>query len=73
MADIAKPDLFVSGSWTWISLDIARFYKEHCQPSSGSASLNGYTIDSSAVGDSTGCFGLLDIVPLLLKSNLVFA
>ena len=35
--DIANPDLFVCGSRTWISLDIARFYEEHCQPSSGSA------------------------------------
>ena len=23
--------------WTWISLDIAHFHEEHCQPSSGSA------------------------------------
>ena len=37
VADIANPDLFACGSRTWISLDIARFYKEHCQPSSGSA------------------------------------
>ena len=34
-----------------------------------STSLNGKTIDYSAVGDSTICFGLLDIVPLLLLSN----
>ena len=27
----------VCGGRTWISLDIARFYEEHCQPSSGSA------------------------------------
>ena len=37
VADIANPYLFVCGSRTWISLDIARFYEEHCQPSSGSA------------------------------------
>ena len=37
VADIANPDLFACSSRTWISLDIARFYKEHCQPSSGSA------------------------------------
>ena len=37
VADIANPDLLVCGSRTWISLDITRFYKEHCQPSSGSA------------------------------------
>ena len=37
VADIANPDLFACGSRTWISLDIARFYEEHCQPSSGSA------------------------------------
>ena len=38
-ADIANPDLFVCGSRIWISLniDIARFYEEHCQSSSGSA------------------------------------
>ena len=36
-ANIANPDLLVCGSRTWISLDIARFYEEHCQPSSGSA------------------------------------
>ena len=37
VADIANPDLFACGSRTWISLDIARFYEEHCQPSRGSA------------------------------------
>ena len=37
LADIANPDLFGCGSQTWISLDITRFYEEHCQPSSGSA------------------------------------
>ena len=37
MADIENPDLFVCGSRTWISLDIASFYEEHCQPSNGSA------------------------------------
>ena len=34
-----------------------------------SSSINGYTIDSSVVGDSTGRFGLLDIVSLLLMRN----
>ena len=34
VADITNPDLFVYSSRTWISLDIARFYEEHCQPSS---------------------------------------
>ena len=37
VADITNPDLFACGSWTWISLDIARFYEVHYQPSSGSA------------------------------------
>ena len=37
VADNANPDLFVCGSRTWISLDIAHFSEEHCQPSSGSA------------------------------------
>ena len=37
VADIANPDLLACGSRTWISLDIARFYEEHCQPTSGSA------------------------------------
>ena len=37
VADIANPDMFAYGSRTWICLDIARFYEEHCQPSSGSA------------------------------------
>ena len=37
VADITNPDLFARGSWTWISLDIARLYEEHCQLSSGSA------------------------------------
>ena len=37
VADIANPDLFACVSRTWISLDISRFYEEHCQPSSGSA------------------------------------
>ena len=37
VADIANPDLFVCGSRTWITFDIARFHEEHCQPSSGSA------------------------------------
>ena len=37
VADIANPDLLACGSRTWISLDIARFYEEHFQPSSGSA------------------------------------
>ena len=36
VADISNPDLFVCGSRTWISLDIARFYEEHFQTSSGS-------------------------------------
>ena len=35
VADIANPDLFACGSRTWISLDIARFYEEHCQQPSG--------------------------------------
>ena len=35
--DIANPDLLACGSRIWISLDIAHFYEEHCQPSSGSA------------------------------------
>ena len=37
VADIENPDLFACGSRTWISFDIARFYEEHCQPSSESA------------------------------------
>ena len=37
VADIANPDLFACGSRTWISLDIARFYEVHFQPSSRSA------------------------------------
>ena len=37
VTDIANPDLFACGSRTWFSLDIARYYEEHCQPSSGSA------------------------------------
>ena len=37
MADIANPDLFVSGCRTWICLDITRIYEEQRQPSSGSA------------------------------------
>ena len=37
VADIANPDLFACSSCTWISLVTARFYEEHCQPSSGSA------------------------------------
>ena len=37
VADVANPDLLACGSRTGISLDIARFYQEHCQPSSGSA------------------------------------
>ena len=31
------PNLFACSSRTWISLDIAHFYEEHCQPSSGFA------------------------------------
>ena len=30
---VADPDLLACGSGTWISLDIACFYEEHCQPS----------------------------------------
>ena len=37
VADIANPDLFACGGRTWISLDIARFYEQQRQPSSGSA------------------------------------
>ena len=37
VADIAYPDLFVCGCRTWICLDIAHFYEEQQQPSSGSA------------------------------------
>ena len=37
VVDITNPDLFGCGSRTWISLDIARFYEEHFQLSSGSA------------------------------------
>ena len=37
VADIAIPDLFACIGRTWISLNIARFYEEHCQPYSGSA------------------------------------
>ena len=36
VTDISNPDLLACGSRTWFSLDIARFYEEHCQPSSGS-------------------------------------
>ena len=36
VADIANPD-FACGSRSWINLDIARFYEEHCQQSSWSA------------------------------------
>ena len=32
VADIVNPVLFACGSRTWISLDITRFYEEHCQP-----------------------------------------
>ena len=40
VADIANPDLFACSSGrSWNSLDIARFYEEHFQPSSGSARL----------------------------------
>ena len=35
VADIANPYLFACGSRTWISLDIARFYKDHCRHSVG--------------------------------------
>ena len=37
MTDIANPDLFVCCWWTWISLNINRFYEKHRQLSSGSA------------------------------------
>ena len=37
VADIANPDLIVYDCWTWINLDIARFYEEQCQPWHGSA------------------------------------
>ena len=37
MTDIENPDLFVCCCWTWIGLDITRFYEEHRHPSSGSA------------------------------------
>ena len=37
VAYIKNPDLFVCGCGTWFCLDIARFYEEQCQPSSGSA------------------------------------
>ena len=40
-ANIANPDLLVCGSRTWISLDIARFYEEHCQPSSAQKTVIG--------------------------------
>ena len=30
VADMANPDFFVCGNRTWISLDIASFYEEHC-------------------------------------------
>ena len=30
VADIVNPDVFVCGSRTWISLDIAHFYEEDC-------------------------------------------
>ena len=34
MADIANSDLFVCSCWTWICLNITRFYEEQRQPSS---------------------------------------
>ena len=37
VADIANPDFLGCCCRTWISLDIARFYEEQCQPSIGSA------------------------------------
>ena len=37
VADIVNPDFFACSSRTWISLNIARFYEEHCHPSRGSA------------------------------------
>ena len=35
-ADIANPFLLACDCLTWISLDIAQFYLDQCQPSSGS-------------------------------------
>ena len=37
VAEIANPDFLGCCCQTWSSLDIARFYEEQCQPSSGSA------------------------------------
>ena len=37
VTDIANSDLFTGGCRTCISLDIARFYEEQCQPSRVSA------------------------------------
>ena len=37
VADITNSDSFACGGRTWISLDLVRFYEEHCQLSSGSA------------------------------------
>ena len=40
VADIANPDLLVCYCRTWISLYIARFNEEQCQPSRKSALLS---------------------------------
>ena len=37
-SNIANPDLLACNCRTWITLDIARFYEEQCQSSSGSSS-----------------------------------
>ena len=39
VANIANPDLLACGGRTWVSLDMARFYEEHCQPFGGMADL----------------------------------
>ena len=41
VANIAIPDLIACGSRSSISLDIARFYEEHCQPSCGAVGRTG--------------------------------
>ena len=41
VADIANPDLFTCGSRNGFSLDIVRFYEEHCGSTWPACSVNG--------------------------------
>ena len=64
VAEIENPDLLACGYWAWISLDIARFYEEQYQPSSGYAwpACTKKTVNRSTIAGAGGVGTICTVV-----------